>query len=390
MTSASSILTSHPGAVPTPEGDPSPGVAWHYGDPLGEQRVATRRAAVVDRSDRAVIELSGDERLTWLHTISTQHLTHLADRHSAENLSLDGNGRIEDHFVLTDIDGTTWVDTESSRGQALADFLTKMVFWAKVTPAARPDMAVLTLLGPDVLTDPIAEVIGLPADAELYQAGDLPELRHDDEPLGFWRVMPPLGDRGATPVVDLVVPDADLREWWKLIVDAGAAPAGMWAYEALRVAAMRPRLHLDTDERTIPHEVDWIGGPEQGGAVHLDKGCYRGQETVARVANLGRPPRRLVLLHLDGSSAYRPATGDDVTAAGRKIGRIGTIIDHFENGPIALALVKRNIPADTELVVGDPENPDAAATASIDPDLYTPDDQVPPGRAAVDRLRGRS
>ncbi|MBM7367861.1 CAF17-like 4Fe-4S cluster assembly/insertion protein YgfZ [Gordonia hydrophobica] len=389
MPSPSPILTSHPGAVPTPEGDPSPGVAWHYGDPLGEQRAATRRAAIVDRSDRAVIELSGDERLTWLHTISTQHLTGLADRRSAENLSLDGNGRIEDHFVLTDIDGTTWVDTESSRGESLADFLTKMVFWAKVTPAARPDMAVLTLLGPDVLSGPIAEAIGLAADATVYQAGDLPELRHDDEPLGFWRVMPSLGDRGTTPVVDLVVPESDVRAWWKLIVDAGAAPAGMWTYEALRVAAMRPRLHLDTDERTIPHEVDWIGGPDEGGAVHLDKGCYRGQETVARVANLGRPPRRLVLLHLDGSSAYRPTTGDDVNAGGRKIGRLGTVVDHFENGLIALALVKRNVPVDTELVVGAPDSPDDAATARIDPDLYTPDDQVQPGRAAVDRLRGR-
>ncbi|MGB6243858.1 YgfZ/GcvT domain-containing protein [Gordonia sp. (in: high G+C Gram-positive bacteria)] len=389
MASASVILTSAPSAVATPEGDPSPGVAWHYGDPLGEQRIATRRAAIVDRSDRFVIELGGDERLSWLHTISTQHLTELPDRRSAENLSLDGNGRVEDHFVLTDIDGTTWIDTEALRGEPLAAFLAEMVFWAKATPTPRPDMAVLTLLGPDVLTGPLAEAIGLPADAVQYQAGDLPELRHDDEPLGFWRVMPPIGERGSTPVVDLVVPEADLRQWWQLLTEAGAHPAGMWAFEALRVAAMRPRLHLDTDERTIPHEVDWIGGPEQGGAVHLDKGCYRGQETVARVANLGRPPRRLVLLHLDGSSAYRPSVGDPVTAGGRTVGRVGSVVDHFENGPIALALVKRNVPADAELTVGDPATPDDSATARIDADLYTQDDEVPAGRAAVDRLRGR-
>ncbi|KXT58863.1 folate-binding protein YgfZ [Gordonia sp. PS3] len=389
MTSVSPILNSHPSAVPTPEGDPSPGVAWHYGDPLGEQRAATRGAAIVDRSDRAVIELSGPERLTWLHTISSQHLTALGDRRSAENLSLDGNGRVEDHFVLTDIDETTWIDTEAERGQALTEFLTRMVFWAKVTPTARPDMAVLTLLGPDILTGPVAEAIALPPDAERYQAGDLPELRHDDEPLGFWRVMPRIGENGSTPVVDLIVPEPDLREWWRLLTEAGAAPAGMWAYEALRVNVLRPRLHIDTDERTIPHEVDWIGGPDEAGAVHLDKGCYRGQETVARVANLGRPPRRLVLLHLDGSSAYRPATGDQVSAGGRTVGRVGTVVDHFENGPIALALVKRNVPADAELVVGDAASPDTSATARIDPVLYTPDDQVPPGRAAVDRLRGR-
>ncbi|MGB3708115.1 YgfZ/GcvT domain-containing protein [Gordonia sp. (in: high G+C Gram-positive bacteria)] len=385
----SPILSSQPGAIPTPDDDLSPGVAWHYGDPLGEQRVATRKAAIVDRSDRGVIEISGDERLSWLHTISTQHLTHLGDRRSAENLSLDGNGRVEDHFVLTDIEGTTWIDTEAKRSDILADFLKKMVFWSKAAPVARPDMVVLTLLGPDVLSGPIAEAIGLTEGATTYQAGDLPELRHDDEPAGFWRLMPSIGEGGATPVIDLVVPETDLREWWKILTESGATPAGMWAYEALRVSAARPRLHLDTDERTIPHEVDWIGGPDEGGAVHLDKGCYRGQETVARVANLGRPPRRLVLLHLDGSSSYRPTTGDPVNAGGRAIGRIGTVVDHFENGPIALALVKRNTPVDAELTVGNAESPEESLSASIDPDLYNHDDQVPPGRAAVDRLRGK-
>ena len=116
-------------------------------------------------------------------------------------------------------------------------------------------------------------------------------------------------------------------------------PAGVWAYEAHRVAALRPRLGVDTDERTIPHEVGWIGGPGEG-AVHLDKGCYRGQETVARVHNLGKPPRMLVLLHLDGSSD-RPVTGDPVLAGGRSVGRLGTVVDHVDEGPIALALLKR-------------------------------------------------
>ena len=77
--------------------------------------------------------------------------------------------------------------------------------------------------------------------------------------------------------------------------------AGIWAAEALRVAAWRPRLGFETDHRTIVHEVDWLRT-----AVHLHKGCYRGQETVARVHNLGRPPRRLVFLHLDGSGHVLP------------------------------------------------------------------------------------
>lgn len=383
VSARSPILRNHPDAIPTPEGDLSPGVAWHYGDPLGEQRAARRGAVIVDRSDRAVLELAGPDRLTWLHTIVTQDVAGLGDRAAAESLSLDGNGRVEDHFVLTDVDLVTWVDTEHARGEALLEYLSRMVFRSDVTPTARPDLHVLTLIGPAARSGPIADLLEIPADAGVYSAGDLPEVHHEDEPLGFWRIMPPTGEGRELPVVDLVVPDTELELWWAEIVGAGAVEAGVWAQEALRVAAMRPRLGADTDERTIAHEADWIGAPAEYGAVHLEKGCYRGQETVARVHNLGRPPRRLVLLHLDGSADHRPATGDAVSLAGRAIGRVGTVIDHFDLGPIALALVKRSIPADAELTVGE------ETAARIDPDYYTSDDAVPAGRAAVNRLRGR-
>jgi folate-binding Fe-S cluster repair protein YgfZ len=127
--------------------------------------------------------------------------------------------------------------------------------------------------------------------------------------------------------------------------------------------------------------VGWIGG-----AVHLDKGCYRGQETVARVHNLGKPPRMLVLLHLDGSaeSVARPSTGDPVLAGGRAVGRLGTVVEHVDLGPVALALVKRGLPADTGLSTG----PEAAVAAAIDADSLRPTDGIGAGRLAVERLRG--
>lgn len=390
----SPILTRYAdnGAVAGPGADESSGVAWHYGDPLGEQRAATTGAVIIDRSDRAVIEVPGPERLTWLHTISSQDVASLADHTAAENLSLDGNGRVEDHFVVTDVDDVAWIDTEGSRGGPLLDFLTKMVFWAQVYPAARPDMKVLTLIGPDVVRGPIAELLDLDPDAAPYTAGDLPESHHEDEPLGFWRMMPPLrespGSDTFLPVVDLVLPEYVLLDWWASIVEADARMAGSWAHDALRVAGMRPRLGVDTDDRTIPHEVGWIGAPADFGAVHLDKGCYRGQETVARVHNLGKAPRRLVMLHLDGSADHRPATGDPVTAGGRTVGRLGTVVDHFELGPIALALVKRNVGDDVALSTGADAAADAQMAARIDPDSIAADDHVQAGRAAIERLRG--
>ncbi len=356
-------------AVPAPESGPDAGATWHFGDPLGEQRSATDAVVVVDRSPRAVLTLSGKDRLTWLHTISSQHVSALGEGVVTENSSLDGQGRVEDHWLQVDLDGVTYLDTEAARAEPLAAFLTKMVFWSEVT-VGTTDLTVLSLLGPGVEEAPLLETLGVPALPDPWSALPLPGG-------GFLRR---LGPRE----VDLVVPRAAVADWHGRLTGVGVRPAGMWAYEALRVAALRPRLGVDTDERTIPHEVGWIGGPGEG-AVHLDKGCYRGQETVARVHNLGKPPRMLVLLHLDGETD-RPSPGDPVLAGGRAVGRLGTVVDHVDEGPIALALLKRGLPADTALTTGG----EVAVAATIDPDSLPGPDQGGAGRLAVERLRGRT
>ena len=354
-------------AVPAPETGPDAGTVWHYGDPLGEQRAAADGAVVVDRSHRAVLRLTGNDRKTWLHSISSQHVSDLSDGAVTQNLSLDGQGRVEDHWIQTQLDGVTYLDTEPWRGEPLLSYLRKMVFWSDV--AVEPaDLAVLSLLGPHLADPQVLDALGvgsLPAEGA---AMALPEG-------GFLRRM-----TGPSVELDLVVPRNQAAPWRQRLVDAGVRPAGVWAYEAHRVAALRPRLGVDTDERTIPHEVGWIGT-----AVHLDKGCYRGQETVARVHNLGKPPRMLVLVHLDGSTD-RPNTGDPVLAGGRTVGRLGTVVDHVDEGPIALALLKRGLPADTPLTTGG----DAEVAAIIDADSLPPVDEVGAGRLAVEQLRGRA
>jgi hypothetical protein len=340
-----SPLLELPGAVPPPEGSADPGVAWHHGDPLREQRAAQRDVVVVDRSHREVLAVPGEDRLSWLHTITSQHLLALDDGEHTEALVLDGQGRVEHHVVLSHVGPTVWLDTEPGRGAGLLAYLRQMVFWSKVAPRdAGAELAVLALLGPST-----QQLLG--------RAGELG---------GFVRA-------GADQA-ELLVPRDELVTVWQRLIDAGATPAGTWAYEALRVAGLRPRLGMDTDERTIPHEVGWVGP-----AVHLDKGCYRGQETVARVSNLGRPPRRMVLLHLESPETL-PSTGDPVRAGERVVGRVGTVVTHHELGPIALALLKRSVEPDTPLLAG-------ASTASVDPDSVPPDTGEPPGRAALRRLR---
>ncbi|WP_101951915.1 folate-binding protein YgfZ [Mycobacterium sp. 3519A] len=354
-------------AVPAPETGPDAGAVWHYGDPLGEQRAAAEAAVVVDRSHRAVLTLTGADRKTWLHSISSQHVSELPDGAVTQNLSLDGQGRVEDHWVQTELDGVTYLDTEPWRGDPLLAYLRKMVFWSDVA-VAPADLAVLSLLGPGLADQQVLDALGVTALPAEGTAVSLPDG-------GFLRRMP--GDRQE---LDLVVPREQAGQRRQRLIDAGVRAAGVWTYEAHRVTALRPRLGVDTDERTIPHEVGWIGT-----AVHLDKGCYRGQETVARVHNLGKPPRMLVLVHLDGS-AERPATGDPLLAGGRPVGRVGTVVDHIDEGAVALALVKRGLPADTPLTTGG----EAAVAAVIDPDSVPPTDAVGAGRLAVEQLRGRA
>lgn len=359
-------------AVPAPDPGPDAGAIWHYGDPLGEQRAAETDAVLVDRSHRAVLSLTGSDRQTWLHSISTQHVSELPEGASTQNLSLDSQGRVEDHWIQTELGGITHLDTEPWRGEPLLDYLRKMVFWSEVTPSSA-DMAVLSLLGPRLADRAVLNALALDALPAESTAIPLPGS-------GFVRRMP--GAPAGQIELDLLVTRDDSADWTRRLAQAGVRPAGVWAYEAHRVAALRPRLGIDTDERTIPHEVGWIGGPGQG-AVHLDKGCYRGQETVARVHNLGKPPRMLVLLHLDGS-VERPSTGDAVLASGRAVGRLGTVVEHVELGPVALALLKRGLPADTELATG----AEAGVAAVIDADSLPPADEVGAGRLAVERLRG--
>jgi tRNA-modifying protein YgfZ len=342
MTSPSPLppspLLSRPGAVAS-EGR---SVAAHYGDPLREQRLLAEGAGLVDRSDRDVLAIAGADRLGWLHSLTTQHLEHLADGTGAEALVLSPNGHVEHHLVLADLGGTTWADVEPGTGADLLAFLERMRFLLRVEPTlVTADRALLSLVGPtsaDVLT-----AGGLPVPDGVAATED-----------GWVRRMPPLGD--GVPAFDLLVPRAAVGAVADRLLAAGAALAGGDAYEALRVAARRPRLGVDTDHRTIPNELPWLRT-----AVHLDKGCYRGQETVARVHNLGRPPRRLVLLHLDGVSEDLPAPGTPVLAGAREVGRVGAVVRHHELGVVALALVKRSVAAGAALTVG-------GSTAAIDPD----------------------
>jgi folate-binding protein YgfZ len=340
---------------------PDAAAVAHYGDPAREQRLLATAAGLVDRSHRGIIAIPGADRLTWLHSLTTQYLTGLGTG-GTELLVLSPHGHVEHHALVADDGATTWLDTEPGAAPALLDFLTRMRFLMRVEPAdVTADWALLSLVGPAASVPALgvpdlaaAESDGVPP--AKFASADVPRRATSRYPVsvlpdGGWVRRMPYG-------YDLLVP----RDSVATVADRLGVPwAGLWAFEALRVEARRPRQGFETDHRTIPAEVGWLAD-----AVHLDKGCYRGQETVARVHNLGRPPRRLVLLHLDGvTSDVLPPPGSEVsTVDGRVVGFVGTAVRHHELGQIALAVVKRSVPDDEQLTV-------AGSTAAIDPGFAT-------------------
>ncbi|WP_122982598.1 YgfZ/GcvT domain-containing protein [Actinoplanes teichomyceticus] len=325
---------------------PDAGVPAHYGDPMREQRLLDTAVGLVDRSHRDVLAVPGAERAGWLHTLTTQHLAGLSAMQGSELLVLSPHGHVEHHAFVTEDGTTAWLDTEPGAGAGLLRYLEMMRFFTKVEPRdATAEIAVLSLVGPgaaELFPDLAAPRVGA-VPGPKFAAGSVPP-----EATSHYAVRPFEGGlaRRVPLGVDLLVPRPAKDA---VIAKLGVPPAGLWAYEAIRVAARAPRLGRETDHRTIPAEAGFMAA-----AVHLDKGCYRGQETVARVHHLGRPPRRLVLLHLDGiATDHPPAPGTPVELDGRAVGFVGTGTRHHELGMIALAVVKRNVPDDARLTVGD-------------------------------------
>jgi tRNA-modifying protein YgfZ len=321
-----SVLLARHGAVEGQGADA--GVASHYGDPVREQRLLAEGLAAVDLSHREVVTITGPDRLSWLHSMTTQHLLGLEPRTSRESLVLSPKGHVEHALHLVDDGETTWITVEPGTASALVAWLESMRFMLRVEVA-------------DVTAD--WAVLGEPLGAESAPG----------EPLAWVDPWPGLvGDTVAYGPLENH--PAAGRAWRELLVPRGSLAAavgdrplaGTWAAEALRVAAWRPRLGFETDHRTIPHEVDWLRT-----AVHLHKGCYRGQETIARVHNLGRPPRRLVFLHLDGSGHLLPEVGSPVLLGEREVGRLTSVARHHEDGPVALAVIKRSVAPDVDLLV---------------------------------------
>jgi folate-binding protein YgfZ len=288
------------------EDGPDKGAVWHFGEPVKEQRALIAGTAWADLSHFNIVAVTGEDRLKWLHDLTTQFVSDLQPGVWMPSMILDAQGHVEFQFNLVD-DGTcTYLVLDPGYVEKLVDYLTKMKFMLRVDVRdASSEFVVLRAPG-------VADEIGGPF---------------------------------------ALVPRAEVEDM-KQTFGGVATQVGTWALDAERVAKGRPRIGFETDHKSIPNELGVLNT-----AVHMKKGCYRGQETVAKIFNLGNPPRRLVMLHLDGSDVGFPATGTKVENDGVVVGFVGTVARHHELGTIALAIVKRNTPTDATLTIdGIPAN----------------------------------
>ena len=299
-------------------------------NPISAQRNLLAGKALVNQPDLAVIQVGGDDRKAWLHSLISQNINGLQAGQSTEALVLDANGRLESILRVFEDGTSTWIITERGGFDQLLLWLRKMVFRSKVSVAAREDLALVASWGSSV-------------------ESPTPLFAWTDN----WLSPAPGGHRyGQAPSEPwgLVLNVLTTGEAAGLLANANVDWAPEAALDALRIAAHRPSV-AELDEKSIPHELDLLAS-----AVHLTKGCYRGQETVAKVHNLGHPPRRLVLLHLDGSGHLLPEIGDEVVipatdGEAKVVGRVTSAATHHEAGPMALAVISRTTDVAAELAV---------------------------------------
>jgi folate-binding protein YgfZ len=312
------------GAIAPAEGELDQGVPWHYGDPLREQKYLSEAKGLVDLSHYGVIEITGEDRLTFLHSLTSAHILRGKPTESLITLLLSPHGHIEHLLKVIFSEAALWIIVEPTTKEKILSYFRSMIFMSRVEINEVSDKYA-------VLAEPIRSLIpntptwltpenyeNLPIKDAGFSAGGDPNKYLKTRPATF-------------AAREFLIPREELESHLK----NAEYLVGTWALNALRIAAGVVREGVDFDHKTLPHEVGLIGN-----AVHLEKGCYRGQETVARVHNLGRPPRKLVLLHLDGLAERLPKLGSEVTEEDKVIGIVGSAVRHFEFGPIALALVK--------------------------------------------------
>lgn len=297
------------------------GIPLHYGDERREYHAALDRAILMDRSHEGRFAISGRDRLEIPHRISTNDLTSLADGEGRPTIFTNAIARILDRATIYHRGDQALVLTEPGRGEGLRRYLQRNIFFN--------DEARLNDLAPAtrqfVLHGAQADEIGnrlAPALAPLHAAdvdiagASVTVLR--DKPIcgGHWR---------------LIVPNEAAEAVWGALLSSGdLVPSGSLTYNVLRIRAGRPGVGRELNTDYIPLELGlWD-------EVSFTKGCYTGQEIIARMESRGRLAKALVTLRL-GAAVEAPAT---VSLEGRAVGTLTSSVQTPDGEFLGMAVLK--------------------------------------------------
>jgi len=275
-------------------------------------------AVAVPRPGLAVLPLGGRDVLRYLHAVTSQHTAELSEGGAAEALLLSPKGKVDFAFRLAVLPDGVLLDTEAEAAAALAAWLARFVFRYDVAVGS-PGTGALSVLGPDAGAAVAAAGLPAPPPVPGRAAVAHPGLAVHRTPLGL----------------DLVGPAAPAALATLDAAGVAGAPEELW--ELVRIERGLPRWGRELTDDVIAEEAGLLGTH-----VHLDKGCYPGQETVARVHNLGQVQRRLAGVRFDGEE-LPPARTELTTEDGRRAGQLRSGVHHPELGPIALAYVRRMV-----------------------------------------------
>ncbi len=301
-----------------------------------EHDVLRTGCGLLDRSERGKLALTGAEAKPFLNGQVTNDVEALGPGDGCYAAFLTPKGKMLGDLRVLDLGAELWLDTERVALQDLFNLVRRFSVGYDVELHKRTlERWLLSLIGPQA-----RDV----ADAHDFGAGE-----HDN--VGAQVAGVPVLLVATDVGVDVICDSARGAEVRAGLVDAGASPVSEAAAECLRVERGRPRYGLDLDDATIPQEA---GLNER--AVSFTKGCYVGQETVARLFYRGKPNR-----HLRGLRLSAPAvTGDALMRGERPVGRVGSVAVSPVHGPIALALVRREVAPGEAVEVGD-----AAVSAEV-------------------------
>src|SRR6266536_3110219 len=284
----------------------------------------------VERTDLALLELSGADVLRYLHAVSTQHTADLRAGDAAPALLLSPKGKIEFAFRLAVLEGGALLDTEAAAAPALGERLARFVLRYDVTVTPLGGAPVVSLVGPGA--DQALAAAGLPP------APAVPDRATVAAGLVAHRTQLGVDLLGAGEAAPGAV--APLRQ-----AGVPLAPLALWEVE--RIERGLPRWGGELTDDVLAEEAGLLGSH-----VHLDKGCYPGQETVARVHNLVQGQRRLAGLRFAGGGLPAPRT-DLRTEDGRRAGQVRSVARHPELGPIGLAYVRQVVPTGSRVLAGE-------------------------------------